>query len=74
MKNQNQNQNYRLMVTIILIMLCNESYSDQRDCGISYVQEMFGHADILSTQIYAQVKTDDLNGVYMDAHPVAQNT
>ena len=38
---------------------------------IREVQEMQGHADISSTQIYAHVTINDLNQVYYERHPAA---
>ena len=39
---------------------------------IRYVQEMLGHLDITSTQIYTRVTVTDLNRVYNDTHPAAR--
>jgi len=39
---------------------------------IRYVQELLGHADISSTQIYAQVTMNDLSRVYKETHPAAK--
>ena len=36
------------------------------------IQEMLGHADISSTQIYTQVVKKQLKEVYQKAHPKAQ--
>jgi len=38
---------------------------------IREVQEMLGHSDISSTQIYAHVIINDLNRVYYETHPAA---
>ncbi len=40
---------------------------------IRHVQEMLGHLDISSTQIYARVTVKDLNKVYHQTHPAALN-
>lgn len=39
---------------------------------IRYVQEMLGHLDITSTQIYTRVTVMDLTKVYNDTHPAAR--
>lgn len=39
---------------------------------IKVVQEMLGHSDISSTQIYAHVTINDLNRVYYETHPAAK--
>jgi len=40
---------------------------------IRYVQEMLGHLDITSTQIYTRVTVMDLTRVYNDTHPAARS-
>ncbi|MCW8966255.1 MAG: tyrosine-type recombinase/integrase [Candidatus Pacearchaeota archaeon] len=40
--------------------------------NIREVQEMLGHSDISSTQIYAHVTIKDLNQVNYDTHPAAR--
>ena len=39
---------------------------------IRVVQEMMGHADLSSTQIYIHVTTDKLKNTYLNAHPLAK--